>query len=480
MKIPLIAKVMKNPSILGGIENPSFDICMAALVLDGMCVKYIDPSLFTRREYHSMCEAAVRQNLEAFTKINRERFSSLKWDNFKLFTVRQNGLALRWINEQTPEICLAAVQNNSKALQFVDKSLCSSRCYNLLKKAADEKIKENKIKAKNKKKPKIHPKFLADNQYSELCFYFVKKEHHYINYFEKKYLSGNDWLELCKIAIRKKGEILYFIDISSETNFQELHQLALKNGGGLKYIYKQDYKQCLSVINKNGSELSFIRPNQFTNEQYFNLCKAAVENNGKSLFSVDDEELEQKQYQELCETSVKSFHGNFQFVNNEKIPSNLYHTWCKKALDDNPGWIDDLILHSGIFWVITETSELTNWKLLAFEIPCDRNGNVIEETHIMLNAKSGSTYNHKKLWENEIKNNTAHKPYNKKDYNYYPRGRIDISNNKATIYLNPHINIPEIIDEIKQKFGLLPQNISMVRTVFDGSKHYECFLDWLT
>jgi len=137
-------------------------------------------------------------------------------------------------------------------------------------------------------------------------------------------------------------------------------------------------------------------------------------------------------------------------------------------------------LHSGIFWVITETSELTDWELLVFEIPCDTNGNVIKETPIMLNAKSGSTYNHKKLWESEIKNNTAHKPYNKKNYNYYPRGRINISNNKATIYLNPHINIPKIIDEIKQKFGLLPQNISTVRIVSDGSKHYECFLDWLT
>jgi len=142
--------------------------------------------------------------------------------------------------------------------------------------------------------------------------------------------------------------------------------------------------------------------------------------------------------------------------------------------------LNDKELHSGIFWVISETDELTDWKLLAFEIPCDTNGNIIEETPIMLNAKSGSTYNHKKLWESEIKNSSVYKPYNKKDYNYYPRGRIDIANNKAIIYLNPHINILEIIDEIKQKFGLLPQNISMVKIVSDGSKHYQCFLDWST
>jgi len=138
------------------------------------------------------------------------------------------------------------------------------------------------------------------------------------------------------------GDILYFLNIPSKKDFLELHQLALKYGGGLKYIDEQDYKKCLSVIKKNGSELSFIHPNQFTNEQYFNLCKAAIEKKGNSLFYVDDEELKQKQYQELCEIAVNSFHDNFQFVNNEKIPSKLYHTWCKKALDENPCWIDEI------------------------------------------------------------------------------------------------------------------------------------------
>jgi len=597
MKIPLIAEVMKKPSILGGIDNPSFDICMAALVLDGMCIKYINSSLFTRREYHSMCEAAVRQNPKAFTKIKRERFSALKWKNLKLFAARQNGLVLRWINEQTPEICLEAIKNNPKALSFVNKSLCSSHCYNLLKKAAEQKIKENQKEAKEKrslrssrkvkqkqtinllnvkkqsealclkavmqdglqiryvwkqtsklclaafnqnpdaigfirdssfitiddlfsdacknlgsmangivdlmfyytnkkakkipfklktegkninteqyykssaealdknycnikfinpcfltftqyknlclkailKAPKvliyiakvkitkewyyriireifnkanifeiencfkyidmkqltnkqyynllkivlklnkkeksfnmelinakkltneqyfsicrtyiydklgtindIQPKFLTDSQYSELCLFTIKNNNYFIRYIDKKYLSRNDWLELCRITVKKKGDILYLMDIPSKKDFQELHQLALKNGGGLKYINEQNYKQCLSVIKKNGSELTYVCPNQFTNEQYFSLCKTAVENNGISLFYVDDEELEQKQYQELCEISVKSFHSNFRFVNNEKIPSNLYHIWCKKALDENPCLIDEI------------------------------------------------------------------------------------------------------------------------------------------
>ena len=62
--------------------------------------------------------------------------------------------------------------------------------------------------------------------------------------------------------------------------------------------------------------------------------------------------------------------------------------------------------------------------------------------------------------------------------NYYPRGRVEISHNKAVIYLNPHINKPDFIDEIIREFGLSSDNIPDVRVKNDGSEHYCCFLDW--
>ena len=37
-----------------------------------------------------------------------------------LEAVKQNGLALEYVNKQTPEICLAAVRQNGKALEFVN------------------------------------------------------------------------------------------------------------------------------------------------------------------------------------------------------------------------------------------------------------------------------------------------------------------------------------------------------------------------
>ena len=134
-------------------------------------------------------------------------------------------------------------------------------------------------------------------------------------------------------------------------------------------------------------------------------------------------------------------------------------------------------LCSGIFWIITESRALDSYKLLMFDIPCDINGNHRGTHKIPLNAKSGNTYNNKRLWEDEIKNNPGHKSYNKKDFDHYPRGRVEISNSRATIYLNPHIEKPSIIDDIKRRFGLNEHTIPEIRVVVDGSAHYRCFID---
>jgi hypothetical protein len=40
-----------------------------------------------------------------------------------LAAVKQNGYVLQYVKEQTPEICLTAVKEDSYALQYVDKSI---------------------------------------------------------------------------------------------------------------------------------------------------------------------------------------------------------------------------------------------------------------------------------------------------------------------------------------------------------------------
>jgi hypothetical protein len=54
-----IALVIRNPPAHKEIKNPSFDVCVAAIIQEGMLIKYVDNSLFTRREYNFMCKKAV-------------------------------------------------------------------------------------------------------------------------------------------------------------------------------------------------------------------------------------------------------------------------------------------------------------------------------------------------------------------------------------------------------------------------------------
>lgn len=105
----------------------------------------------------------------------------------------------------------------------------------------------------------------------------------------------------------------------------------------------------------------------------------------------------------------------------------------------------------GVFWVI-------DGELLAFPF--------VESTYNGV-AKSGNTYNHKKLWP-DVKPRGCNKPYN-----YYPRGRVDITNKgKPIIYLNPNID-RSIIPQIKSEFGLRAE--PTIRE--DWSEHYKCYLD---
>ena len=106
----------------------------------------------------------------------------------------------------------------------------------------------------------------------------------------------------------------------------------------------------------------------------------------------------------------------------------------------------------GVFWVI-------DGELLAFPF--------IEDNPYDGVAKSGSTYNHKKLWP-EIKPHRCNV-----DYDYYPRGRVEFkTNGTPIIYMNPNIDL-DILPEIRKEFGLR----SKPEIRYDYSEHYKCYLD---
>ena len=128
-------------------------------------------------------------------------------------------------------------------------------------------------------------------------------------------------------------------------------------------------------------------------------------------------------------------------------------------------------LAQGIFW-IKDMEDMENNRKLCFFIYSDPDGTVLGSEQ-ELNAKSGSTYNHKLVWDGIPRGLTGGV-----EYDHYPRGRVQIRNGTATVYLNPHINTAAVQDFIEEEFALYPVN-GIKKVVFnsDGSAHYKCRLD---
>lgn len=143
-----------------------------------------------------------------------------------------------------------------------------------------------------------------------------------------------------------------------------------------------------------------------------------------------------------------------------------------KIIRNNKTLLEDRELYQGIFWIV-DLDSIYNNEDYCFLIPSDSNGNVINDLGLDLNAKSGTTFNHERVWKSLDSNLTNNKPFN-----YYPRGRVQIVNNKAVVYLNPNINFDEVQKFIEDEFNLTPFNgIKSIRYISDGSDHYKCYLD---
>ena len=111
---------------------------------------------------------------------------------------------------------------------------------------------------------------------------------------------------------------------------------------------------------------------------------------------------------------------------------------------------------NGVFWYIDDEHEL-----LAYPY-----GSIYSPSGV---AKSGSTYNHKRLW-NDLRPKGSKVPYN-----YYPRGRVDWDKlGRATIFANPNID-DNTIAKVKTAFGIRPSDDCKIQ--YDYSNHYRSHLD---
>ena len=124
-------------------------------------------------------------------------------------------------------------------------------------------------------------------------------------------------------------------------------------------------------------------------------------------------------------------------------------------------------ISKGIFWFICGFNErdecdFSETEMIAFPVPWGRDGNVTGDWN----------YNHKKTWTSFVKHR---KDLRKYGWNYFPRGRVEISGGRAFLYVNINIiRYENFKRDIMDRFHL---DGVAVRVIVDNSRHYYCHED---
>ena len=125
-------------------------------------------------------------------------------------------------------------------------------------------------------------------------------------------------------------------------------------------------------------------------------------------------------------------------------------------------------MKKGIFWC--DSFGCDSPHLIVVSVKCDADGK--SDRPIDFSSKSGQNFNHKAEWQKLSRSVTRGQPFN-----YYPRGRVEIKNRKATIYLNPDLNNTVVLNKIIEEFELKnQQGLKSIAVKSDGSSHYHYYL----
>ena len=116
-------------------------------------------------------------------------------------------------------------------------------------------------------------------------------------------------------------------------------------------------------------------------------------------------------------------------------------------------------LYKGLFWIKQDGQG--RFIPITVKVECDVYGNVLDDS-INLN---GDSFNHEKEWK--IFEAMPSGEYHGLPYNYYPRGRVEINNKKAIVYLNPELCMEYIKRLITNEFRLWNIDVSFVAEQYD-------------
>jgi len=274
-----------------GDNNLTEKICKLIVEKFSSAINILPPTLVTE---HNLCETAVKKNPKCIINIKMEYLtneilliavqcdgmvlqhiiSRMQTDQLCKEAVKNNGLALEFIINKTPEICELAFENNINAIKFIpcpsfemckianetDPSLIhiTSKFYN----PSDDNVIEL-----IKKTP--HYILKLDNPSELMVIEALKKDGKLIEHIKYEYLTHNARVE----AVNHSPFALRFIKAGDQTT-QICLAAIRQNAFAMEYVANQTEELCNEAINVNPT--SIIKIKNLTEEMCIKAIKLKV------------------------------------------------------------------------------------------------------------------------------------------------------------------------------------------------------------
>lgn len=137
---------------------------------------------------------------------------------------------------------------------------------------------------------------------------------------------------------------------------------------------------------------------------------------------------------------------------------------CSVPCDNPYEWIGSLRLYKGLFW----------WDgkdLITLKIHCMPEGTPAYSARFF--NKEWHLCSHEVEWK-KLKKAGDPRVKGIRYYNDLPRGRVEVIDGKAMVYLHPDLNTQEMIDRISNEFGLhkCMQGLQSIWFINDHTMHY--------
>lgn len=306
--------------------------------------------------YYKLCMNAVKENGLELQFVDKKALPEHTHIDIDKTAVKQNGWALQWVTEQTPELCRIAVCSHTGALKWI-KDTSTEGLYPEICIVAvlvdgyclDKVLYQTfviclaAVKSNGCALQYVKVENFTKEEYQQLCHAALRNDPYALEYVDHKLLDAAVYLGMCVEAVRRKpravayakvqtyemctmaieSDIYSYLGIRDPTEAMGVYVVS-EEGSMLKYIKNKTEAICLAAVRQNGRSLKYVLDK--TTDFYHKICIEAVLQNVEALRYAGEEGKPQDE--EVCMTAVKK---NGRAIKYAICPSDNV---CRAALDN--------------------------------------------------------------------------------------------------------------------------------------------------